>query len=188
MKILTREQHCLLAGLDVETFKSMKKRGQLPKFDEMETAEGQRGHEPSATLLLMMALEFHHSCGLPRDLAARVAWSCMVLPAYLDGSPWRAVAKTSLRIAKGEVVDEPVMCGLIDRGVGLDAREHDRKFALLLGDDNRVIRFHGVLKDLIKRAPIRRLILVNLSEIVARMRIAADENEIDLRSFWEDGR
>lgn len=187
MLLLTREQHCLLAGLNVETFKSLKKRGQVPKFDEMENSEGQRGHEPSATLLLMMALEFHHSCGLPRDLAAQVAWSCAVVPAYLHGSPWPALAQTSLRIARGEVVNDPIMCGLIDRGVGLDACQHDRKFALSLGDDNRVIRFHGVLNDLMRRAPIRRLILVNLSEIVARMRIAADEHEIDLESYWEGG-
>ena len=79
------------------------------------------------------------------------------------------------------------MCGLIDRGVGVDARDHDRKFALTLGDDNRVIRFQGVMKYLMKQAPIRRLILVNLSEIVARMRIAADEHAIDLESFWEEG-
>jgi hypothetical protein len=187
MTILTREQHCLIAGLDVETFKSMKKRGQIPKFDEMQTSEGQRGHEPSATLLLMMALEFHHACGLPRDLAAQVAWSCTILPAHLHRSPWPAVARTSLRIARGETVNDPIMCGLIDRGVGVDAHDHDRKFALNLGDDNRVIRFHGVMKDLVKRAPIRRLILVNLSEIVARMRIAADENAIDLKSFWDEG-
>lgn len=187
MILLTREQHCLLAGLDIETFKSLKKRGHVPKHDDFETSDGRRGYLPEATLLLMMALEFHHSCGLSREVAAQVAWSCYIVPPTHHRSIFPAIAKTSLRIAAGKPVNDPIMCGLIDRGVGLEAREHDRKFALSLGDDNRVVRFQGVIQDLAKRAPIRRVLLVNISEIAARMRIVAELNAIDLEEYWREG-
>lgn len=187
MLVLTREQHCLIAGIEIDAFKNLRQRRLLPTTDYVTAFDGKRGYLPKSTLLLMMALEFYHSCGLNREAASMVAVAGWTLPITYQGSTWPPIRETSLRISRGEIVSEPIMCGIVDTGEGVSFSDSPRDFALSLKDEERVRRFQGTMKELAASASVRRLILVNISEIVARMRLNAQRHAINLDGFWNEG-
>jgi hypothetical protein len=178
MIVLTREQHCLLAGIDVETFKSMKKRGQLPTADYAKTPEGDRGYTPTSTLMLLIAIDLFYACGLSRDSAAIIATA-----GNYAHRNWPAIASSSLLIAQGKPVENPVMCGLVERTK--HKAEAARQYAL--SHNRHLSAFCGTVSDLARLAPIGRMVCTNVSEIVARMRLAAERANIDLEQFWREG-
>lgn len=179
MIVLTREQHCLLAGIDIETFKSMKKRGQLPTIDYSKTPDGERGHTPSSTLMLLIAIDLFYACGLSRESAA-----CVAASGYAAHRVWPAIARSSLMIVQGKHVKDPVLCGLVQTTT--HKAEAVRQYALSPRDDC-VSTFCGTVGDLAKLAPIGRMVCTNVSEIVARMRLVAERANIDLEEFWREG-
>lgn len=188
MIVLTREQHCLLAGIEIDLFKNLRQRRLLPTIDYSTAYDGKRGYTPSSTLMLLIALELFDECGLNREAAAKVALAGSPIPARYPQSRWPAIALTSLQIARGETVSDPIMCGIIDTGVSMSAREKPRDFALASVDERQgIFRFQGTMSELAQKGPLRRMVIVNLSEIVARMRLAAHRGAIDLDQFWNEG-
>src|SRR5260370_6612101 len=83
MIILSREQHCALAGLDVEAFKTLQRYSRVP---DLGARFGQpNGYHPFETFALMIAIEFRRQFFMSYEQAAGIAAKAdVMLPHWRD--------------------------------------------------------------------------------------------------------
>src|SRR5205814_2592061 len=73
---LGRSDFCMLAGLEVEQYNALRRRGQLPSMSSRDlptVMAGDSGFSPGGALLLIMANELAERYEMSRESAARIA-------------------------------------------------------------------------------------------------------------------
>jgi hypothetical protein len=165
VQLLTREQHCNLAGIDIEAFKSLQRRGLLPTADGTEEELGWKklGYTPFEAMLLLIANSLADEQSLSRLRAAKIA--------ALGYGPinwnWVSVRQTSAELVRGATPAAEFLYGEI----GLS----DGTSEIMCSTFARIAR---------KFRSARFVTLVNVSRIAATMRIRASDLKIDLEEFW----
>lgn len=116
--MLTRSELCILAAIDMERFKSMSRRGQLPFMGDDSTSEktevaGRRRYSPEDAVRLVLLDNLARRDGLPLDAAAKI----IVNVGYLFGRRsyfipedptqdlWIGIARTSYEEEIGKCID-----------------------------------------------------------------------------------
>lgn len=160
MILLNRDDYCLLAGFDVETLKSLQRRGQVPTSPGP-AADGR--YTPFAALLQVIANEFAEDQGINRTRAAFLAGHGHCL-----ADRWTDVAESS----------ETLFLGRQDPHV-------EMFLAIAEGGRGRSATC-GTLAQVSRKFPSPvRLALANVSRAAALVRMRAARHEINLNGFWE---
>jgi hypothetical protein len=87
--VLTREQHCGLAGLDVEAFKTLHRYGRVPQIRRFAQPGG---YHPLETLALAVALQFQQQFFISHQQAASIASRLeVILPHWKNIVEWPTI-------------------------------------------------------------------------------------------------
>jgi hypothetical protein len=156
MITLSREQHCALADLDVEAFKTLQRYSRIP---DLGARFGQpNGYHPFETFALLIAMEFRRQFFMSHEQAASIAAKAdVMLPCWHDiGAPLET-SKPEIffgRVSFPGVVPPLTVCGT---------------FLQIASDHPTAITFVGL----------------SVSRIAAQMRSKAASRSIDLAEFLD---
>ncbi|WP_456730338.1 hypothetical protein [Bradyrhizobium sp. USDA 3364] len=158
MMSLTREQHCALAKVDVQAFKTLQRYNRVPVLPEHLRAP--KGFSPFETLALMTAVSFREHFFLSHAQAAHL------------GSQLEAIF--------------PYWPEIVDAGNSRPMKEIlFGKLYFAFGTTPPMITVCGPLSELGTNYPAPMGIIgLSISRVVAVMRVRADELGIDLSEFW----
>jgi hypothetical protein len=154
---LTREQHCALAFIGVDSFKALQRLNRLPILPAEVRAA--KGFGPFETLALITALEFREQHRQAHERAAAIASQlATILPMWPD------IVKAS---TKSPI--EEILFGRVES----------------IGDKPASVAVCGRLGEIAEDYPsTAKLVVLSISRIVAVMRNRARDLKIDLGEFW----
>jgi hypothetical protein len=169
--MLTREQLCLLAGMELEAFKTLRKLGRIPTMaDDQKDA---RGYTPFEAFMLVISDDLANGLTVSRTVACEIAMGAYKEIACNDAR-WQEICDTSADLVSGVSPNAEILFGRIDP----------------LGGKSKIVC--GTLAEISAAHPSPvRTILTNVSRCAAVMRQRAARHKIDLvdpvheeKSFW----
>jgi hypothetical protein len=163
MRYLSRDEHCALAGIEIEAFKSLQRRQLLPGVPEAHKAY--QGYTPLETLGLIIAEEFVTRHAMARERAAN-----MVSGSYAIWPHWPRVALTSKQLCDGATPKAQIVFGWMDLPKG--ASEEPEPVC-------------GTFAEIAKAYPSPiGFIGISVSRAAAVLRMRANRQHIDLEDLW----
>jgi len=174
MQFLSRDQHCVLAATEIEQFKSLQRRDQLPTWAAGDADT--RGYSPFESMLLIIANDLAEGPASSREAAATIA-SRGFGPIH---QRWGEIDETSKSIVRGITPAVEILYGTLEIPIN---KTVGRRTAPL-GKTEPII-FCNTLAEIAANFPSPlRLVAVNVSRIAAEMRVRAEQQQIDLTEFW----
>ena len=173
VRMMSRADFCKLAGLEVEQYNALKRRGQIPLVPNLDLPEeiaNERGYSPSAALALTIANELSDRYEMSRVRAAQIAlYSLKVF------DRWNDIAKTSAQVVSGKVPTADILFAAIEcPGMRPKKTDPQPKCAV------------GTLKEIAAKYPNPSgMIAVSVTWCAALLRQRAARARIDLGDFWE---
>jgi hypothetical protein len=174
IRFLSRTDCCALAGLDVEQYKVLRRRDQVPMVpnpDLPEEVANARGYEARSALYLIIANELAERYEISRDYAAKMAAHAICMH-----DRWKEISATSAQLAAGKEPTHDILFALIDWwGFGQSkTKRRDTKAAV------------GTLAEIAHQHPgARDIIATSLTRCAALMRQRAAKARINLDEFWK---
>lgn len=183
---LTRAEFCRLTDLEINTFRQMRQRGQVPLvwrgdasfiIAEMGASHGPvagddpekeaaRGYTAGQAFCMILAGEFFRLYAVRREVAAFVAAHGNLM---FSAPEWRQIAETSAALQRGEKPDAEIFFGSFGRPNG------------------KAIYGVGRLAELAADVPDAiDALAVSVTRVGALMRERAAEHNIDISNFWTD--
>ena len=171
---LGRSDFCRLAGLEIEQYNALRRRGQLPSMSNRDLPRemaGDGGFSPGGALLLIMANELTERYEMSRECAARIA-TCG-LQAFRR---WGDVFVTSAQVAAGKEPTIDVLLGVINwPGVARDKTKNRPLQKIAVGTLEEIAQQHPDAHD---------IVAISLTRCAALLRQRAAKAQIDLGDFW----
>jgi hypothetical protein len=175
IRMLSRDEHLKLSDTDLELFKSLQRRDQLPTMaDEHKEA---KGWSPTESMLLNIANQIAGGPASSRELARDIAASCFgpIYERYVE------IAESSEQLAEGKTPKSEILAGAftLPPNVKVPKAERGRGLAADL------IIFAGTFAEIAERYPSAlQFVGVNVSRVAAGMRLRAQKFGIDLGDYW----
>ncbi|MEI9403384.1 hypothetical protein [Mesorhizobium argentiipisi] len=168
VKFLNRESFCALVGMEVNTFKSLRQRGQVPAVwgDDPER-EAARGFTDTATFLMMLADELYENLAISRERSAEIAARAFMV--FTDR--WQEVCDGSAALVDGKKPSAEILYGVVD----------------MAGAEPICVcgAFAQIAAEFV--AP-SNVVTVNITRLAAKLRRRASDLGIDIEDFWHPER
>jgi hypothetical protein len=191
MKMFGRAEFCLLTGMEVEAFNSLRRRDLLPLRPPREMPEETAnisGYGPLPALLMIVANEAVDRHDVSRQRAARFAGMTFFVfrgwPRPKDPDRWHLVADTSAEVAAGKEPSADILLAAID----WPANEPNPKDFKSSKNKTGLTVDIGTFQEIAERHPTASsIIAVSLTRCAAVLRQRAEKHGIDLGDFWQKG-
>ena len=173
VRMMGRADFCKLAGLDVEQYNSLSRRGQVPLVPNLDLPEeiaNERGYSATGALILTIANELSDRYEMSRDRAAQIAMLSLNVFAR-----WTDIAETSAQVAAGKMPATDILFAAIE-WPDMRPKKGDRRPKCAV----------GTLKEIAAKHPnTSGVIAVSVTRCAALLRQRAAQARIDLGDFWE---